>query len=67
MAEVEEHSMRTPTVGKAKLSPRSLTETILGLCASGRFGVREAIAAASRKTAQQKREQNRSHTKHKVT
>ena len=30
---------------KAKSVNRSLTDRILALCASGRFGVREAIAA----------------------
>jgi hypothetical protein len=38
--------MRTNVASKPKLPKRSLTDSILKLCASGRFGVREAIAAA---------------------
>jgi hypothetical protein len=40
--------MRTGTTTKAKLHKLSLTDWILTLCASGRFGVREAIATATR-------------------
>jgi len=58
--------MRTTSVTKMKLSSRSLTDTILGLCASGRFGVREAIAAATQKQAQQKREQHRTRRQRKA-
>ena len=36
---------------KPKSSKRSLTDRILALCASGRFGVREAIAAALKRSA----------------
>lgn len=36
---------------KAKSAKRSLTDRILALCASGRFGVREAIAAALKRSA----------------
>gem|GEM_PF-5790879 len=57
--------MRTTTATKTKLSSRSLTETILGLCATGRFGVREAIAAASRKRDHQERQQRSPHHKRK--
>jgi len=59
--------MRTPSVTKVKLSSHSLTDTILRLCASGRFGVREAIAAASQKKSQQKQEQQRARTQRKAT
>jgi hypothetical protein len=38
--------MRTNAASKLKLPKRSLTDSILKLCASGRFGVREAIAVA---------------------
>jgi hypothetical protein len=38
--------MRTNAASKPKLPKRSLTDSILRLCASGRFGVREAIATA---------------------
>ena len=38
--------MRANTASKPKLPKRSLTDSILKLCASGRFGVREAIATA---------------------
>jgi hypothetical protein len=38
--------MRTHVAAKPKLPKRSLTDSILKLCASGRFGVREAIATA---------------------
>lgn len=38
--------MRTHASSKPKLPKRSLTDSILKLCASGRFGVREAIAEA---------------------
>jgi hypothetical protein len=58
--------MRTTTATKAKVSRRSITETILGLCSTGRFGVREAIAAASQKQSQQKREQPRARTQRKA-
>ncbi len=42
-----------PSAGtfKAKSANRSLTDRILALCASGRFGVREAIAAALKRSA----------------
>jgi len=36
---------------KAKSTKRSLTDQILTLCASGHFGVREAIAAALERSA----------------
>ncbi len=36
---------------KAKSAKRSLTDRILALCASGRFGVREAIAAVLERSA----------------
>jgi len=36
---------------KAKSAKRSLTDQILALCASGHFGVREAIAAALQRSA----------------
>ncbi len=36
---------------KPKSANRSLTDRILALCASGRFGVREAIAAALKRPA----------------
>ncbi len=35
----------------AQLTDTSLTDVILALCASGRFGVREAIAAAIKQKA----------------
>jgi hypothetical protein len=50
---------------KTKLSSQSITETILGLCATGRFGVREAIAEASQRKGHQERRQRPSHTKRK--
>ena len=40
--------MRTQAGSLASLTDTSLTDVILALCASGRFGVREAIAAATR-------------------
>ena len=40
--------MRTQAGSPAQLTDPSLTDVILALCASGRFGVREAIAAAIR-------------------
>lgn len=58
--------MRTTSATKVKLSSRSLTDTILGLCASGRFGVREAIAEALQKKAQPKREQHHIRTQRKA-
>jgi hypothetical protein len=48
--------MRTHTSAKPKASKRSLTDSILTLCASGRFGVREAIAAATHNQPQQQPE-----------
>jgi hypothetical protein len=36
---------------KPKSTKRSLTDQILSLCASGHFGVREAIAAALKRSA----------------
>ena len=65
VAEVEEQQMRTTTATKAKFSSRSVTETILGLCATGRFGVREAIAAASQQKDRQERQQRAAHAKRK--
>jgi len=62
---VEEQQMRTTTAMKTKLSPQSVTETILGLCATGRFGVREAIAEASQRKIRQERQQRSSHAKRK--
>jgi hypothetical protein len=35
---------------KPKSAKRSLTDRILALCASGRFGVREAIATALKRS-----------------
>lgn len=64
VAEVEEQQMRT-TAAKAKISSQSVTETILGLCATGRFGVREAIAEASQRKGRQEPQQRPSHTKRK--
>jgi hypothetical protein len=58
--------MRTTSATKTKLSSRSLTETILSLCASGRFGVREAIAEASQKKSQKKREEQRARAQRKA-
>jgi hypothetical protein len=40
--------MHTQAGSLAQLTDTSLTDVILALCASGRFGVREAIAAAIR-------------------
>jgi len=40
--------MQTEETFKSKPTQRSLTDRILALCASGRFGVREAIAAAAK-------------------
>ena len=57
--------MRATTTAKVKLLPGSVTETILGLCATGRFGVREAIAAASRQKDRQERQRRTSRTKQK--
>jgi len=45
--------MRAP-LAKCKLVECSLTETILTLCASGQFGVREAIAEAIRQNRHRK-------------
>jgi len=39
--------MPTHTASSAQPTDASLTDLILTLCASGRFGVREAITAAS--------------------
>lgn len=43
--------MHSEGTGKPKSAKRSLTDRILALCASGRFGVREAIAAALKRSA----------------
>jgi hypothetical protein len=67
VAKVGAQQMRTTTVMKTKLSPRSLTETILGLCATGRFGVREAIAEASQRKGRQERQRRPSQAKRKNT
>jgi hypothetical protein len=40
--------MRAQAGSLAQLTNTSLTDVILALCASGRYGVREAIAAARR-------------------
>jgi hypothetical protein len=40
--------MQTQAGSLASLTDPSLTDVILTLCASGHFGVREAIAAATR-------------------
>jgi hypothetical protein len=40
--------MDTQAESLAQLTATSLTDVILALCASGHFGVREAIAAATR-------------------
>jgi hypothetical protein len=40
--------MQTQAGSRAQLTNTSLTDVILALCASGHFGVREAIAAALR-------------------
>ena len=40
--------MRAQAGSLAQLTNTSLTDVILALCASGHFGVREAIAAATR-------------------
>ncbi len=40
--------MRSDTTQKMKPTKASLTDQILSFCASGRFGVREAIAAATK-------------------
>jgi hypothetical protein len=40
--------MHTQAGSPAQLTDPSLTDVILALCASGHFGVREAIAAATR-------------------
>jgi hypothetical protein len=40
--------MHTQAGSLAQLTDTSLTDVILALCASGHFGVREAIAAAIR-------------------
>ena len=45
--EEEERTMRSEIKAKPKIPKPSLTDSILQLCASGRFGVREAIAAAT--------------------
>ena len=42
-----ERTMRSRTTTDSKIQKPSLTDSILKLCASGRFGVREAIAAAT--------------------
>ena len=39
--------MRSDTTQRIKPAKTSLTDQILSFCASGRFGVREAIAAAT--------------------
>jgi len=39
--------MHSGTTADPKIQKPSLTDSILKLCASGRFGVREAIAAAT--------------------
>ncbi|MGE0685077.1 MAG: hypothetical protein AB7P69_29720 [Candidatus Binatia bacterium] len=44
--------MRSEMTTKAKSRKLSLTDSILKLCASGRFGVREAIATATQKQRQ---------------
>ena len=40
--------MYTQAESLSRLTDKSLTDVILALCASGHFGVREAIAAATR-------------------
>lgn len=45
MAEVE--AMRSGTMSNSNQEEDSLTDQILRFCASGRFGVREAISAAT--------------------
>ena len=42
-----ERTMRSGTTTDSKIQKPSLTDSILKLCASGQFGVREAIAAAT--------------------
>ncbi|MBM4257533.1 MAG: hypothetical protein FJ147_16755 [Deltaproteobacteria bacterium] len=59
--------MRTTTATKAKISRRSVTETILGLCATGRFGVREAIAEAAQRKGRQEQRQQATRAKRKNT
>ena len=43
--------MHSDTTQRIKPAKTSLTDQILSLCASGRFGVREAIAAATKPVA----------------
>jgi len=42
-----ERTMRSRTATDSKIQKPSLTDSILKLCASGQFGVREAIEAAT--------------------
>jgi hypothetical protein len=53
-AEDEEKTMRSEMMTKPKSRKLSLTDSILKLCASGRFGVREAIAAATQQQRQRR-------------
>jgi hypothetical protein len=54
--------MRTDTMAKsAKPTKPSITEQILNYCASGRFGVREAIAAATTQRSETKRPPMKQH------
>ena len=57
--------MRT-IMTKSKEAPRSLGEKILSLCATGRFGVREAIATATKtqKEQQQPAQTQKLHQEH---
>ena len=43
-------TVQTEETSKPRPVKRSLTDRILALCASGRFGVREAIAAALKRS-----------------
>ncbi len=46
--------MRSESILKAQPGKDSLTDQILKFCASGRFGVREAIAAAKMRKKEMK-------------
>jgi hypothetical protein len=46
--------MRSEITTKPKIQQPSLTDTILKLCASGHYGVREAIATATRQDKKRK-------------
>lgn len=59
-------TMRPGATSKSKTAKRSFTDRILTLCASGRFGVREAIAAVTKSEHTTKEQPTRPQTPEKA-